>query len=102
MDFVKRIWNSLPEWSRNRYFITFFCFFVWISFFDSNNLIRQYKLRAKIRDLNRQELFLNNETVQDQKINSSLMNDKAALERFAREKYLMKRDCEDIFIVVEE
>ena len=37
-----------------------------------------------------------------QKDHDELFGDKESIEKFAREKYLMKKETEDIFVIVEE
>ena len=68
-------------------------------FFDRNDVILQLK---RIRDLNRLQ---QSEEVMAQKISDTkrelkqLKTNPETLEKYAREKYLMKKDNEDLFIV---
>ena len=84
----------------NKYFYTALGFFIWIFLFDNNNLISRYKTRRALNHARDQKEFYNNEITKDLKTIDELMNDSAALERFGREQYLMKKDNEDIFLVV--
>lgn len=86
----------------NKYVYTFLGFLVWIIFFDKNNLISRYKTIQTLHEAQQQKDFYLDQIQDDQKTIDGLLNDSAALERFAREKYLMKRDNEDIFLVVDE
>ncbi|MCP4553055.1 MAG: septum formation initiator family protein [Bacteroidetes bacterium] len=85
----------------NKYVYTFLVFLAWIIFFDKNNLISRYKTIKTLQDAQQQKEFYQSQISNDQKIIDGLQNDSAALERFAREKYLMKRDNEDLFLVVD-
>ncbi len=86
----------------NRYFYTALGFFIWVFFFDNNNIIHRYRTYRTLVDARRQKEFYNNEITNDLKAIDDLTHDSAALERFGREKYLMKKDDEDIFLVVEK
>jgi cell division protein FtsB len=65
-------------------------------------LISRYRLSAKLRALeNEKEYYIQkiNEVEQDKQ---ELFGDRESLEKFAREKYLMKKDNEDVFVFVEK
>ena len=85
----------------DKYVITSIAFCIWIIFFSSNNLLSQRKLRKQLkehkveREYYRQEIEINKKNIY------LLDNDLEHLERIGREKFLMKRDHEDIFIFVE-
>lgn len=71
-------------------------------FFDRNRVINQVKLINHLNGLKAEREYYQVEIEQDSAKLFVLENDKDALERFAREKYLMKKDNEDIYLVVEE
>jgi len=71
-------------------------------FLDSNNFIAQYKIRRTLKQLTQEKEFYERETQSYQNENDQLMNDPEALERFARTRYLMKRDNEDIFLFMDK
>ena len=87
---------------KNKYLFATLAFFVWMLFFDNANFISQFKL---IRELKKQkhikEYYLE-EIRKDSIAALELMTNKENLERFARERYLMKRDNEDIFLIINE
>ena len=91
----------VPGLVRNKYFLTTLVFIVWMSFFDSNDFYRQYKVYQKYRELSseaRRRMKLNEET----RYSLELLKDKKHLEQFAREEYYFKKPNEDIFVIVEE
>jgi len=91
--------KRLPPLFRNFYFVTGIIFLVWMTFLDSNDLINRYRMSAKLRSLEHEREYYQ-EKIQDvEHDRAELMGTTESLERFAREKYLMKRDKEDIFIV---
>lgn len=71
-------------------------------FFDSNNLFYRVSIYNDIRDLEKQRDYYQVETAKLSKERSELFGNLRNLERFAREKYLMKKDHEDLFIIVRD
>jgi cell division protein FtsB len=70
-------------------------------FLDSNDLISRFKLGAKLRNLDREKAYYKEKIADVEKDRHELMTDRELLEKFAREKYLMKKETEDIFIIQE-
>ena len=92
---------ALP-YLRNKYVVTGLMFVVWVGFIDDNNIISQVKGRMKLAEVYREREFYLKETRQSSEELKLLQNDKELLERFARERYLMKRPDEDIFVFTVE
>ncbi len=69
---------------------------------DSNDLISRFKMSNKIRSLENEKEFYQEKIAEVEKDRKELMTNKELLEKFAREKYLMKKETEDIFIIQEE
>ena len=86
----------------NGYVITLIAFAVWMTFFSSNNLLSQRKLRKQLKDSKAEREYYLREIEINRRNIHLLDNNLEHLERIAREKFLMKRDNEDIFIFVEE
>jgi len=101
---MKRLKNIFIRYSflQNRYFIASVSLLVWIMFFDRNSLLRQYGDREDLYQLKKEKLYYQDEIQQTKKDLNELLTDKASLEKFAREKYLMKKDNEEIWLVLEE
>jgi cell division protein DivIC len=93
--------KRLPPAFRNFYVVTGLCFLVWMLFLDSNDLISRFKLGAKLRNLDREKAYYQEKIADVEKDRHELMTDRELLEKFAREKYLMKKETEDIFIIQE-
>ncbi len=85
----------------NKFFLTTVAFVVWMVFFDSNNLITRNSLQEKLDMLNLEKQFYLQEIKKDSILTYQLMNDSSQLEKFARERYLMKKDNEDLFLVID-
>jgi cell division protein FtsB len=93
---------KLPKLMKNRYFIAAAIFVVWIAFFDQNNLITQIQYRMELNKLEEEREFYQEEIKQIRADLKELKTNPKTLEKFAREKYLMKKDDEEIFVIVEE
>lgn len=93
---------KVPAIFKNFYFATGFVFLIWMLFFDANDLISQYKITSKLNELIDEKEYYTKKREQVKKDRQELLGDKAMLEKFARERYLMKRKYEDLFIIVEK
>ena len=102
MDRIQEIIKRLPKPLRNKYIILFLLFILWIIFIDDYNLINQSKIKNTVDDLKSQKEFYIAEIKSDSTELYKLQNDPAEQERFAREKFLMKKENEDIFIIREK
>lgn len=94
--------KQLPWYIKNVYFAILLFFVVWMLFFDANNLFYQFKLSWKLKELESEKSYYNTEIDQVNELKEELFSTDEKKEKFAREKYYMKRDNEDVFIVVEE
>jgi hypothetical protein len=101
MDRIQDIIKKLPKPLRNKYLILFLLFILWVVFIDDYNLINQSKIKNTVDDLKSQKEFYITEIKSDSTELYKLQNDPAEQERFAREKFLMKKENEDIFIIRE-
>ncbi len=96
------MFKKLPIFVRNFYFLVGAFFLVWMLFIDSNDFYSQFKKRKKLRELERQKEYYIQKIEEVQKDRHELLSDDKLLEKFAREKYLMKRDKEDLYVIVAE
>jgi len=94
--------NRIPSYYKNFYSILGITFLLWMTFIDSNDLINRFRTYKKLNNLeNEREYYLEKiKTVQ--KDREELLGTMPLLEKFAREKYLMKKPNEDIFIIEEK
>jgi len=93
--------NLLPH-LKNKYMVATIAFLVWMMFFDRNSFINQIKLVSTLNGLDQQKEYYQEEIKKDSAELHKLLTDTTTLIKFAREKYLMKKDNEDIFLIVEE
>jgi len=85
----------------NKYFLTTLAFIVWLVFFDSNNIVERLKVKDKLNDLKKEKKFYLDEIKHDSILTQKLLSDTIELEKFARERYLMKKDNEDIYLILD-
>ena len=71
-------------------------------FFDTESVREQIRLDKTLKELQEHKAYLKQEIVKNNNSIYILENDTAALERFAREKYYMKRDSEDVYFILRE
>ncbi len=87
------------KYINNKYFYTGLVFIVWWVFFDEESLIVQHNLANVKNDLIKQKEYYNSEIKKDNEAIKTLQNDTLQLEKYAREKYYMKKENEDVFVI---
>jgi len=96
------MWHKIPSFFKDFYFLISSCFLLWMFLFDSSDLFTQYHLNQKLQNLKKEKKFYLKGVKKLKKASEALVNNPEAGERFARENYLMKKEKEDVYIVVEE
>jgi cell division protein DivIC len=96
------MFKKLPKAFRNFYVVGSVIFLTWMLALDSNNLIARYQLGSKLSSLEDEKEYYEEKIKEVEKDRDELFGDKESIEKFAREKYLMKKENEDIFVIVEE
>ena len=96
------MFHRIPPFLKNRYAIVLIGFVIYISFFDSHDLISQIKIKQKLAEIQGEIDYLNEDSEKAERQIIELTTNDAALEKFAREEYLMKRENEEIFVLVEK
>lgn len=77
-------------------------FVVWVLFLDDFNVFRQLSLSDKIETMEEQKSYYREEIRKDSAMINTLKTNLDSLEKYAREKFLMKKEHEEIFQVVEK
>jgi len=90
----------IQSFIKNKYLITAVVFFFWIAVMDSYSWYDRIQLEKNLNNLKTEKKFLKQKIKQDSINLHDLKTNKANLEKFAREKYLMKKKNEDIFVIV--
>ena len=99
MKKINDIIDKIPNYLKNKYLIAIVLFVIWITFFDNFNLIKQSKIKKNIQQLEENKKFYIKEITKDSTEYHDLLNDDEKREKFAREKFLMKKENEDVYII---
>lgn len=89
------------KWFRlagNVYVLVLTLFLVWMLFFDQNSLLIHLELKREINKLEKQQEFLREQIARDKEVIDRL-SDPQELEKFARERYYLKKEGEEIFLI---
>ena len=88
----------MVKYLKNIFVIVFIVFSVWMVFVDSNSLLIHSELNRDKNDLENEKEYYKKEIEKDKKAIKELSTDEG-IEKLAREKYYMKKDNEDIYII---
>ena len=89
--------NKIFKLLTNKYIVILIAFLIWMFFFDANVQLNS-EFKKEIKELNTTINFYKKEIKKDKNTITELQ-DSLQLEKFAREKYLMKKENEDIYII---
>jgi len=98
LEHLKKLVNIF----RNKYLTATLLFIIWIAFFDQTSLIYDIHLTQKEKQLKAQKIYYEKQTLAATEQLKELQTDPANLEKFAREKYFMKKANEDVYVLVDE
>lgn len=93
--------DRIPSFFKSFYFVVLLGLLAWLTFFDSNDLLSQYRLTAKKAELEQTKAFYK-ARIEEVKKDKVALEDPEQLEKIAREKYFMKKEKEDIYVLVPE
>jgi cell division protein DivIC len=96
-----KLLTHLPSWLTNKYFVSFAAFCMVILFLDRNDIFTQLDRQKELRGLQQSKTYFTTEIASERKELEGLKNNPATIEKYAREKYMMKRDNEELFLVPE-
>ena len=83
---------------KNVFILIFTVFAIWMLFFDTNSFLTHVELNQEIEDLENEKEYYKKEIEKDKKDIEALSSDEG-LERYAREKYYMKQENEEIYLI---
>ena len=87
---------------RNKYLITLLAMAGWLLFFDRNDVFSQIERHREVLKLQSEVDYYHDRITQNRREQQELQNDDKLLEKFARENYYMKKDSEDLYIIVRD
>ncbi len=100
MEKIRAFFLNLPPVFRNIFFLTGLVFCGWMLFFDENNMLVQYHRRHQLSELQKKTNYYKQEIAKVDKQYQELTTNAESQEKFARENYMMKKDNEDVFMIV--
>ena len=83
---------------KNIFLLVTLIFIVWMLFFDANSWLIHRELNKEIDALNVKKEFYESEISSDKK-EIKILQTPEGVEKYAREKYNMKKENEDIYII---
>jgi len=99
---MNRILTHVPAFLKNKYLIAIATFAVVMLFLDKNDIFTRMSRDKELKELKQSKEYYTRKIEAERKDLEALKNNPAALEKYAREKYLMKKDNEDLFLVPEK
>ncbi|CAM3507748.1 FtsB family cell division protein [Aequorivita lipolytica] len=97
-EFKNRKWVRFIS---NKYVLILILFVAWMFFFDANSYLIHHELDGDINALEDNAEFYQKE-IDNDKTFIKKMEDSNEMEKFAREKYYLKKENEDIYIIEHE
>ncbi len=94
-----KLLSTLPVWLKSKYLIASTAFVIWMLFFDRNDVSLQLKRINELNKLQQSEKNMNRQIANTKKELELLKTNPSTLEKYAREKYMMKKDNEDLYII---
>lgn len=77
-------------------------FLVWMLLFDRNDIFTQYQHISKLKTLKENREYFKKDIAKINNDIKELTTDQNDLEKFAREKYMMKKENEDVYVIVRQ
>lgn len=97
-----KLLTHIPAWLKNKYFIATLAFLAWVVFFDKNDLLTQIQRNKELSDLQASKAHYTGQIQDVRKELDQLTTNPEVLEKYARERYHMKKDNEEIFLIPSE
>ncbi|PQJ79145.1 FtsB family cell division protein [Polaribacter porphyrae] len=99
MKFLKNLKNHfIFKLITNVFVVILIPYIIWMLFFDENSYLVHRKFDKEVEELENSISYYKDKIKKDKETIKKLQ-DSLELERFAREKYLMKKENEDIYII---
>ena len=99
---MKQFFLKIWPWLKNKYVLTLFLFTIWMLFFGQYNLVDRLKMSGEIRQLEKDRRYYHEQIDKDSARLHELTTDQDNLEKYAREQFLMKKENEEVFVIIEE
>ncbi|MEI9809307.1 MAG: septum formation initiator family protein [Bacteroidota bacterium] len=93
--------THIPSLFTNKYFIAVAVFAAIMLFFDKNDIFTQLSRNRQLKELQQSKLHYTKEVADLEQVRDELIHNIGTIEQYAREKFLMKRDNEDLYVIPE-
>ena len=90
--------NPVLNFLSNKYVIVLIFFIIWMLFLDNYSYLEHRFLDKEINELENNKKYYEEEIKKDKKNIKNLKNPDQ-IEKYAREKYFMKKDSEEVYII---
>jgi cell division protein DivIC len=98
-----KIIQNIPSWLKNKYLLTAAGFAIWILFIDDRDFITtHFRHKKELRKLEESKKYYQQQIAATKAELDKLRSNPSTLEKYAREKYFMKKDNEDVFLIHEK
>jgi len=94
-----KLLRQIPAFLRNKFVLATISFVVWMMFFDRNDMFTQIERKSELNELKQSKQYFEKQIAENRKFSKDLQFNASAIEKYARERYLMKRENEDLFII---
>jgi len=101
-SYIMKLLTHIPAFLKNKYFIATAVFCVILLFLDKNDLVTQLDRKRELRELQQSKQYYTTQIAAERKESEALKTNPATVEKYAREKHLMKRDNEELFLISEK
>ena len=94
--------SRLPRWLTDKYLLTIAFFAAWMLFFDHNDLVLQWKRSRELNALHEARDHYQDQIAETRRQLEDMRYSPIAVERVAREKFLMKKNGEEVFVITRD
>ena len=94
-----KVFSHIPSWLKNKYLLAGCFFIIWMFFFDPKDWGLAVDKSLKLKELQKSEEHLTKTIKETKEELDQLKTNAQTIEKYAREKYLMKKENEDLFII---
>lgn len=100
---MQQLFSHIPSFLKNKYILAVLLFAVWMVFFDDRDIITtHFRYKKELNNLEESKEYYQHQIAETRKELEQLKNNPQTLERYAREKYRMKRAEEDLYIIEDQ
>lgn len=94
IDTIKKIIPFIT----NRYVVVFVAFVIWMLFFDQRDFFLQRERSAELQKVEDAKKYYQKEIDRTKKQLQDLQSNPVAIEKYARERYLLRREGEEVYL----